>query len=116
MGRDQRVAELGNRVIQGLLVVPGGFSNQTYQLGLNTVTSIVTYLMVFVIQSAQNRDNRAIHAKLDAHSRALRDIATRLGVEQPDDLLTLIGLEQAPERQIQHLHDQVRSGHHPPGQ
>ena len=41
-----------------------GFSN-TWQLVINTGTTIVTFLMVFLIQNTQNRDSRAIHLKLD---------------------------------------------------
>jgi len=41
-----------------------GFSD-SWQLLINTSTTIVTFLMVFLIQNTQNRDNRAIHAKLD---------------------------------------------------
>lgn len=40
------------------------FSN-TWQLVINTATTIVTFLMVFLIQNTQNRDARAIHLKLD---------------------------------------------------
>ena len=41
-----------------------GFSD-TWQLVINTGTTIVTFLMVFLIQNTQNRDTRAIHLKLD---------------------------------------------------
>jgi low affinity Fe/Cu permease len=41
-----------------------GYSD-TWQLGVNTATTIVTFLMVFLIQNTQNRDARAIHLKLD---------------------------------------------------
>lgn len=39
--------------------------SETWQLVINTGTTIVTFLIVFVIQNAQNRDARAIHLKLD---------------------------------------------------
>jgi len=42
-----------------------GFSS-TWQLVINTGTTIVTFLMVFLIQNAQNRDSAALHLKLDA--------------------------------------------------
>jgi low affinity Fe/Cu permease len=42
-----------------------GFSN-TWQLIINTSTTIITFLMVFIIQNTQNRDNMAINLKLDA--------------------------------------------------
>src|SRR5258708_31644652 len=41
------------------------YSN-TWQLVVNTATTIVTFLMVFLIQNTQNRDARAIHLQLDA--------------------------------------------------
>lgn len=41
-----------------------GYSD-TWQLIVNTATSIITFLMVFVIQSTQNRDTAAMHIKLD---------------------------------------------------
>jgi low affinity Fe/Cu permease len=46
-----------------------GFSD-TWQLVINTGTTIVTFLMVFLIQSTQNRDAKAIHLKLDELIRA----------------------------------------------
>src|SRR6185369_14103701 len=39
--------------------------SDTWQLIINTGTTIVTFLMVFLIQNTQNRDNKAIHLKLD---------------------------------------------------
>src|SRR5256714_14787040 len=47
-----------------------GFSD-TWQLVINTGTTIVTFLMVFLIQNTQNRDTGAIHVKLDELIRAL---------------------------------------------
>jgi low affinity Fe/Cu permease len=45
-----------------------GFSD-TWQLIINTGTTIITFLMVFIIQNTQNRDNMAINIKLDAIMR-----------------------------------------------
>jgi low affinity Fe/Cu permease len=39
--------------------------SETWQLVINTWTSIVTFLMVFLIQNAQNRDSKSLHLKLD---------------------------------------------------
>jgi low affinity Fe/Cu permease len=47
-----------------------GFSD-TWQLVINTGTTIVTFLMVFLIQNAQYRDSEAIHVKLDELIRAM---------------------------------------------
>jgi low affinity Fe/Cu permease len=48
-----------------------GFSD-TWQLVINTGTTIVTFLMVFIIQNTQNRDTAALHLKLDAIMRELQ--------------------------------------------
>ena len=47
------------------------YSN-TWQLVINTGTTIITFLMVFLIQNTQNRDTRAVHLKLDELIRALK--------------------------------------------
>ncbi len=47
-----------------------GFSD-TWQLVINTGTTIVTFLMVFLIQNTQNRDTQALHLKLDELLRAV---------------------------------------------
>jgi low affinity Fe/Cu permease len=47
-----------------------GFSD-TWQLVINTSTTIITFLMVFIIQNTQNRDNLAINIKLDAMLRKM---------------------------------------------
>ncbi len=49
-----------------------GYSD-SWQLVINTGTTIVTFLMVFLIQNTQNRDTRAVHLKLDELLRAVRD-------------------------------------------
>ncbi len=60
--------------------------SDTWQLVINTGTTIVTFLMVFLIQNTQNRDARAMHLKLDEIVRALRDARNELiDVEQADD-------------------------------
>lgn len=46
--------------------------NDTWQLTINTSTTIVTFLMVFLIQNTQNRDNDIIHVKLDELIRATK--------------------------------------------
>ena len=48
-----------------------GFSD-TWQLIINTGTTIITFLMVFIIQNTQNRDSVALHLKLDELLRALK--------------------------------------------
>src|SRR5579885_431176 len=46
--------------------------SDTWQLVINTGTTIVTFLMVFLIQNTQNRDSKAIHLKLDELIKAIR--------------------------------------------
>ena len=54
-----------------------GFS-ETWQLVVNTATTIVTFLMVFVLQHTQNRDGEAVQAKLDDLILAVRKADNRL--------------------------------------
>jgi low affinity Fe/Cu permease len=60
-----------------LLIVVWGISgpffhySDTWQLVVNTATTVVTFLIVFLIQNSQNRDARAIHLKLDEIIHAL---------------------------------------------
>ena len=56
--------------------------SDTWQLVINTGTTIVTFLMVFLIQNAQNRDASAIQAKLDELIRAVADARNEfIGIE-----------------------------------
>src|ERR1700742_3226816 len=64
--------------------------SDTWQLVINTGTTIVTFLMVFLIQNTQNRDTVALQLKLDELILATREV--------PNDL---IGIEEAPEKQIE---------------
>lgn len=47
--------------------------NDSWQLAINTSTTIITFLMVFLIQNTQNRDSEAIHLKLDEIIRGMSD-------------------------------------------
>ena len=69
-----------------------GFSN-TWQLVINTGTTIVTFLMVFLIQRAQNKDALAIQLKLNEIVAALRDASNRL-----------INIEDLDEFELETLH------------
>ena len=52
--------------------------SDTWQLIINTGTTIVTFLMVFLIQNTQNRDAKAVHLKLDELIRALKGARNHL--------------------------------------
>jgi low affinity Fe/Cu permease len=73
-----------------------GFSD-TWQLIINTFTTLATFVMVFVIQNTQNRDERALHVKLDEILVALKGADSALA-----------GVEDLPEKQIKRLQDHVR--------
>ena len=73
------------------------YSN-TWQLIINTGTTIVTFLMVFLIQNTQNRDAKAAHLKLDEIIRALKGARNQLiDLEKLSDE-DLTGLEKEFER------------------
>ena len=60
--------------------------SDTWQLIINTGTTIVTFLMVFLIQNSQNRDGAAMQAKLDELLRALTGARDKfIGIEQLTD-------------------------------
>ena len=62
-----------------------GYSD-TWQLVINTGTTIVTFLMVFLIQNSQNRDAAAMQAKLDELLRAVRNARAQfIGIEHLTD-------------------------------
>lgn len=62
-----------------------GYSD-TWQLVINTGTTIITFLMVFLIQNAQNRDAAAMQAKLDELIRAITDARNDfIGIEHRTD-------------------------------
>jgi len=64
-------------VLWGLTGPLFGYSD-SWQLVVNTATTIITFLMVFLIQSTQNRDARAIHLKLDELIRGVKGARTAM--------------------------------------
>src|SRR5438477_6557086 len=58
--------------------------SDTWQLVINTGTTIVTFLMVFLIQNTQNRDTKALHLKLDELLRAIPEARERQFVDLED--------------------------------
>jgi low affinity Fe/Cu permease len=83
-----------------------GFSD-TWQLVINTSTTIVTFLMVFLIQNTQNRDNAAIQAKLDEIIRTSDSDNKFIGIEHLSDEELEAILEEV-EAKAQKLHDERR--------
>jgi len=76
-----------------------GFSD-TWQLVINTGTTVVTFLMVFIIQNTQNRDARTIHLKLDELIRANTKARNRI-----------IDLEDVTDDEIKKLQEEFRAVH-----
>ena len=76
--------------------------SDTWQLVVNTATTIVTFLMVFLIQNSQNRDAAAMQAKLDELIRALEGARSQF-----------IGIEHRTDHEIQdirsHLENECRN-------
>jgi len=73
-----------------------GFSD-TWQLVINTGTTIVTFLMVFLIQNSQNRESRATQLKLDELIRSIQNASDRL-----------IDIEGADEEDLERLQEIFR--------
>jgi low affinity Fe/Cu permease len=81
-------------VIVWALFGPAVGYNDTWQLTINTGTTIITFLMVFLIQNTQNRDARATQIKLDELLRAISEARTTLvNVDELSDE-QLVALEQ----------------------
>src|ERR1043166_4179311 len=82
--------------------------SDTWQLVINTGTTIVTFLMVFLIQNTQNRDAKAIHLKLDELIKGVKGARTGLvNLEQLSDA-DLERLQSEFERlhkSLGHLHE-----------
>ena len=78
-----------------------GFSD-TWQLVINTSTTIITFLVVFMIQNTQNRDSQAIHLKLDELIRAMATARN-----------ALVDIEDQPDAELARLrremHDECRA-------
>ena len=87
-----------------LLVMVWGFGgpflhySDSWQLAMNTVSSVITFLMVFILNYAQNRDTSAINTKLDA---------LILAVERADN--RIIGLELLPHSEAEAIQHEVHS-------
>jgi low affinity Fe/Cu permease len=77
--------------------------SDTWQLVINTGTTIVTFLMVFLIQNSQNRDAKAVQIKLDELIRSIDSARNEI-----------IDIENSSEKDLQKMQqDFSRLGHHP---
>jgi low affinity Fe/Cu permease len=65
-------------IVVWLLTGPTFHFSDTWQLIINTATTVITFLMVFLIQNTQNRDAKAMQLKLDEMIRALKGARNQL--------------------------------------
>jgi low affinity Fe/Cu permease len=80
-----------------LLTGPTFHFSDTWQLIINTATTIITFLMVFLIQNTQNRDAKAVHLKLDEIIRALKGARNKL-----------VDLEDLSDEELKKLEEQFQ--------
>jgi low affinity Fe/Cu permease len=78
--------------------------SDTWQLVINTGTTIITFLMVFLIQNTQNRDAKAIHLKLDELIRGVEGARTHL-----------VDLEALSDEELDRLQEQFKRIRHAEG-
>jgi low affinity Fe/Cu permease len=71
--------------------------SDTWQLVINTTTTIITFLIVFLIQNTQNRDCKAIHLKLDELLKGVRGART-----------SLVDLEDLTDAELERLHQEFQ--------
>ena len=74
--------------------------SDTWQLVINTGTTIITFLMVFLIQNTQNRDAKAIHLKLDELIKGVKGARTGL-----------VNLEDLSDSELEDLHKEFERIH-----
>jgi low affinity Fe/Cu permease len=71
--------------------------SDSWQLVINTATTIITFLVVFAIQNTQNRDSRALHLKLDELIRAVKKARN-----------SLVDIEELPDSELARLEAEFR--------
>ncbi|MFL6499865.1 MAG: low affinity iron permease family protein [Candidatus Udaeobacter sp.] len=93
-------------ILLWLVTGPTFHFSDTWQLIINTATTVVTFLMVFLIQNTQNRDAKAMHLKLDELIRAVKGARNQLvDLENlSDDELKKL------EKQFQRLRKEAENG------
>src|SRR6266487_2196553 len=85
-------------ILVWVLTGPTFHFSDTWQLVINTATTVVTFLMVFLIQNTQNRDTKAVHLKLDELIRDLKDARNEL-----------VDLEDLSDEELKKLEKQFKS-------
>jgi low affinity Fe/Cu permease len=113
-------------LLQGAIVVLIGgkltsFLSSRYQLEINTTTTIITFLMVALLQNSQVRENHASQHKLNAIADALADMMERLAEQNEDDelrndvkeLRLAVGLEEWETSSDQHRPHEQRLSRRP---
>jgi low affinity Fe/Cu permease len=84
-------------ILVWIITGPTFHFSDTWQLIINTATTIVTFLMVFLIQNTQNRDAKAVHLKLDELIRAMRGARNQL-----------VDLESLSDEELKNFEEQFR--------
>lgn len=84
-------------ILVWLLTGPMFHFSDTWQLIINTATTVVTFLMVFLIQNTQNRDAKAVHLKLDELIRAVKGARNQL-----------LDLEHLSDEELKKLEEQFQ--------
>jgi low affinity Fe/Cu permease len=84
-------------IVVWLITGPAFHYSDTWQLIINTATTVITFLMVFLIQNTQNRDAKAVHLKLDELIRAVKGARNQL-----------VDLESMSDEELKKLEDQFR--------
>jgi low affinity Fe/Cu permease len=84
-------------IVVWLVTGPAFHFSDTWQLIINTATTVITFLMVFLIQNTQNRDAKAVHLKLDELIRAVEGARNQL-----------VDLESMSDEDLKKLEDQFR--------
>jgi low affinity Fe/Cu permease len=84
-------------IVVWILTGPTFHFSDTWQLIINTATTVITFLMVFLIQNTQNRDAKAVHLKLDEIIRALKGARNQL-----------VDLEDLSDEDLKKLEEQFR--------
>lgn len=84
-------------VIAWAVLGPVFHYSDSWQLVINTATTIITFLVVFAIQNTQNRDSRALHLKLDELIRAVKKARN-----------SLVDVEELPDSELARLEAEFR--------